>query len=116
VYDTLIQLETVDGVRVATVGSEIDLASAAVVERYLDEAAADVPRFVVSLAECRYIDGSGLCLLARLAKRLRDRFSIVVPPGTQVRRIFDTAHFGETMRVCGSLREALSSFPLGATA
>jgi len=116
VYDTLIQLETVGGVRVATVGSEIDLASAAVVERYLDEAAADVPRFVVSLAECRYIDSSGLCLLARLAKRLRDRFSIVVPPGTQVRRIFDIAHLGEQMRVCASLREALSSFPIGAPA
>jgi anti-anti-sigma factor len=116
VYDTLIHLETVDGVRVATVGSEIDLANAPVFERYLGEAAADVPRFVISLADCRYIDSSGLCALARLAKRLRDRFSIVVPPGTQVRRIFDITQFGEKMRVCASLPEALSALRMVAPA
>ncbi|MBC5801322.1 MAG: STAS domain-containing protein [Candidatus Eremiobacteraeota bacterium] len=114
--DTLIHLQTVDGVRVATIGSEIDLANAPVFERYLGEAAADVPSLIISLAECRYIDSSGLCALARLAKRLRNRFSIVVPPGTQVRRIFDIAHFGEKMRVCASLPEALSALSMGVPA
>lgn len=109
-YDTLIRLEMVDDARVATIGNEIDLANAAILERYLAEAAADVPFFIVSLAECRYIDSSGLRVFAHLAERLGGTFAVVAPPGTQVRRVIDIARFAARMRVCVSLREALFGF------
>ncbi len=109
-YDTLIRLETVDGVRVATVGNEIDLANASVLERYLAEASADVPFFIVSLAECRYIDSSGLRALAHLADQPARSLAVVAPPGTQVRRVIDVAQFTKRMRVCASLPEALFAF------
>lgn len=55
-YDTLIQLEMVDGVRIVEVGNEVDIGNAHVLERYLDEAAANTEALVVSLADCRYFE------------------------------------------------------------
>ncbi len=107
-YDTLISLETVDGVRIVKVGNEVDIANAGVLERYLDEAAANTEAFVVSLEDCRYIDSSGLRPLIRLSERFGERFAIVVPAGTQIRRIFELTRLGETMNVCTTLAEALA--------
>ena len=107
-YDTLISLETQGGVRVLKVGNEIDLASAPIFERYLMEASADSPKFIVSLAECRYIDSSGLRPIIRLAERLGSGFGVVVPPGTQIRRIFDLTHLRDHMHVCNTLESAIA--------
>ncbi len=107
-YDTLIELETSDGVRVIKVGNEVDIANADTLERYLDEAASGNDTFVVSLETCRYIDSSGLRPIIRLAERVGDAFFIVVPPGTQIRRIFDLTNLRDRMNVCDSVREAVS--------
>ena len=108
-YDTLIGVEMLDGVRIVKVGNEVDIANAHVLERYLAEAASDSDAFVVSLQECRYIDSSGLRPLVRLAERFGDRFAIVVPVGTQIRRIFELCHLGDAMHVCPTVAEALAT-------
>lgn len=107
-FDTLISLETVEGVRVLKVGNEIDLANASIFERYLWEASAGASAFVVSLAECRFIGSSGLRPIIGLAGRLGSAFGVVVPPGTQVRRIFDLTFLREHMHVCDTLESAIA--------
>ncbi len=107
-YDTLIELADHDGIRVIKVGNEVDLANADTLQRYLEEAAAGNDTFVVSLETCRYIDSSGLRPIIRLAERVGDAFFIVVPPGTQVRRVFDLTNLAERMNVCDSEKEAVA--------
>ncbi len=106
-YDTLIKLETTDGVLIATVGNEIDLANAPILQRYLMEASHDAQAMVVSLTECRYIDSSGLRALIHVARRLPGRFAVVAARNTHVRRVFDITRFQQRLRVCSSLPEAL---------
>jgi len=108
VYDTLIELADHDGIRVIKVGNEVDIANAGTLQRYLEEAAEGNDTFVVSLETCRYIDSSGLRPIIRLAERVGDAFFIVVPPGTQIRRVFDLTNLGERMNVCASVPEAVA--------
>ncbi len=107
-YDTLIELADQNGVRVINVGNEVDIANADTLQRYLEEAAAGNDTFVVSLASCRYIDSSGLRPIIRLAERVGEAFFIVVPPRTQIRRIFDLTNLAERMNVCDSVAEAVA--------
>jgi anti-anti-sigma factor len=108
VYDTLISIESIGDVRILKVGNEIDLANADVLERYLNEASADVPAFVVSLVDCRYIDSSGLRPIIRLAGKLGSAFAVVAPPGKQIRRIFDLTGLYDHMHVCDTVEDALA--------
>jgi len=107
-YDTLIELTEQNGVRVINVGNEVDIANADTLQRYLEEAAEGNDTFVVSLATCRYIDSSGLRPIIRLAERAGAAFFIVVPRGTQIRRIFDLTNLHERMNVCDSVAEAIA--------
>jgi anti-anti-sigma factor len=107
-YETLIELAESNGVRVIKVGNEVDIANADTLQRYLEEAADGNDTFVVSLENCRYIDSSGLRPIIQLAGRVGDAFFIVVPRGTQIRRIFDLTNLGERMNVCDSVAEAVS--------
>lgn len=108
-YDTLIDLDTIDGITVATIGNEVDLANSETVRRYLDEAVGTRSTFVVSLERCRYIDSSGLRPIIALAARLGPGFSAVVVPGTRVHRIFEIAALHKKMNVCATLAEALEA-------
>jgi len=105
-HDTLIELATRDGICVIKVGSEIDIANAGTLARYIDEACAGAEKVIVSLEPCRYIDSSGLRHLIRLAARLGEDLFLVVPPGAQIRRIFELTGMTEYMRVCDTLAEA----------
>jgi len=93
--------------RVMKVANEVDIANAGIFERCLTEASSDVSALVVSLATCRYIDSSGLRPLIRMAERLGNAFGVVVPPGTQIRRIFDLTRLQEQMIVCDSIESAI---------
>jgi len=107
VYDTLIHLERIGDVDVATIGNDIDVGTAPVVERYLGEAAAYGAAFVVSLEECRFVDSTGLSVLLRIARRVGERFAIVVPPKAPSRRVFDLTGLGTQMNMCDTLSQAL---------
>jgi anti-anti-sigma factor len=98
-----------DGINIVTVNGEIDIASAQEFGSSLEAAARDGRSVVVSLAPCPYIDSSGLRVLVRLSNELASRCAIVVPPGTQTRRIFDITGLGYQMRLCDSLEDALAA-------
>jgi len=109
VYDTLIEIAIADGICVVKVGNEVDIANADVLERYLGDASGAAEKLIVSLEECRYMDSSGIRPLIRLAARLGDGFFLVVPNGTQIRRIFDLLDLGAQLQVFASVDEALSA-------
>ena len=96
-------------IRIVTVRGEVDVATAPELEERLGEAAEGAPKCIVSLAECRYIDSSGLRLLVRVAHELGERLAVVVPPGTQVRRIFDITGLAYQMDMHDALPEAIAA-------
>lgn len=115
-YDTVIDFATVDGITVASIASEIDVSNAETIGRYLDEAIGASRALVVSLARCTYIDSSGLRPLIALAMRLGAGLHVVVPYGTQVRRVFEITGLAERIHLCATLDEAIASATKGLTA
>jgi anti-anti-sigma factor len=106
-YDTLIEIATHDAACVVTVKSDIDVANAETLGRYVEEAASGASALVVSLEACRYIDSTGIRPLLRFAAARGETFCVVAPRGSRVRRVFDLLHLHERIRVCESLAEAL---------
>lgn len=106
-YDTVIDLETIEGIPVASIGNEVDLSNAEIVRRYLDEIVDTRAAFVVSLATCRYIDSSGLRPIIMLAERLGSGFAVVIPPGTHIRRIFEIAALQKHMAIFATIDDAI---------
>jgi len=116
-YDTLIEIATHDAACVVTVKSDIDVANAETLGRYVEEAAAGAPALVLSLEACAYIDSSGIRPLLQFAATRGGAFCVVAPRGSRVRRVFDLLHLHERIRVCDTLAEALSAMqrrPVGA--
>jgi anti-anti-sigma factor len=107
-YDTTIEITTIDQTCVVTVKSDIDIANAETFRRYLSEASANMAALVVSLEDCPYIDSSGLRPLLGFAAARPDAFFVVVPRRASIRRIFDVTHLDEVIDVCESLPEALA--------
>jgi anti-anti-sigma factor len=108
-YDTFIDISTAGDTCVVTVKSEIDVANAETLRRYVDEASSGVPRLVVSLAGCSYIDSSGLAPLIGWARSRGDAFGCVVPSGSRAHRVFELTRLRDIMRVYETLDEALRS-------
>ncbi|MBC5811370.1 MAG: STAS domain-containing protein [Candidatus Eremiobacteraeota bacterium] len=108
-HDALTETTIQDGTTVVAVLGEIDIASAGALREQLDQASRAGSNVVVSLEKCAYIDSSGLRVLVRISNELGDRFAIVVPPGTQTRRIFDITGLGYQMRVCDGVDQAVAA-------
>jgi anti-anti-sigma factor len=108
-YETLTTTQNLRGARVVDIRGEIDIATADALGERLDQAADGADFLVVSLAECPYIDSSGLRVLVRMSRELGPSFAVVVPPSTQTRRIFDITGLAHQMDVFDSVDEALES-------
>ena len=81
-----------------TVGGEIDLANAAVVEEQISAAVTNqVTAVTLDLGELRYIDSAGLNILFALVSRLevlQIALHVRVPPGSLARRVLELSGFG----------------------
>jgi anti-anti-sigma factor len=102
-------------VHVLAVTEEIDIANADAFEEAAGAALRSNPKLVISLENCHYIDSSGLRVLIRLSNRTDIHFAVVVPPGTQTRRIFDLAGLEEQMPLFDTLEDALAKYASEAT-
>jgi anti-anti-sigma factor len=69
-------------------------------------------RIIVSLQYCAYCDSTAINVLLRSAARLGSRLTVVVPPDTLSRRVFEACRIGRLMPVVASMREALEERPL----
>lgn len=107
-------IEERDGVVVARVSGELDIAGAS---RTGDSIVAAVPTsapgLIVDFSELDFIDSSGVAMLFGLARRLsgrRQQLRVVAPDGGPVTRVLDIVEFGRAAPVVGDLDKALEGF------
>jgi anti-sigma B factor antagonist len=111
-----IDIATRDGVAIATLDGEIDIANAAAVADALLHAAADQPvGLIADLTRLRYLDSGGVRMLFKVADQLvvsRRRFALVVPECSPLNRLIkitsldEAAWVGTAVDTC---REAMVS-------
>lgn len=99
-----------EGVVVLAVRGEVDLLTAADLERRLQEVLAGGARHILlDLGDCEFFDSSGLNVLAQ-ARRRPDggmSLSIIIPPDGVTRPTFEITHFEEVFPIFSSRDEAL---------
>jgi anti-anti-sigma factor len=107
-----LRIDDADGVVVARLAGEIDLASA---RETGDAVAAGVPNtalgLVVDLTAVSYLDSSGIHLLFDLAERLRRRqqqIRVAVPEGAPVRRALRIVELDGVVPVCATVDDAVA--------
>lgn len=92
---------------IVTVNGEVDLASSPQLESLIGEAAS-AGRLVVDLSDCTYLDSSALTVFVRAYKARPERFSIVVPLGARIRRLFTLTKLDEVITVVPDRAAAFS--------
>lgn len=94
-----------------SMSGDLDIDSAAEFGARLDDitAAAEI-RVIVELSGVRFIDSSGLNSLVVGARETERRGGslVVAAPSQYVARVFDLVRIGESIRVVGSLDDALA--------
>lgn len=82
-----------EGVVVAGVTGELDVANAEALERAIAaEVPNDAPGLVLDLAGLSFMDSSGIHVLFHLARRLAEhdqRIAVIAPPGSAPRRVLE---------------------------
>jgi anti-anti-sigma factor len=109
-----VAIEERDGVVVARVTGELDIAGA---PRTGDEIADAVPTtargLVIDFSGLDFIDSSGVAMLFAIARRLagrRQQLRVVAPDGGPVTRVLDIVEFGKAAPVLAELDKALAEF------
>jgi anti-anti-sigma factor len=109
---TDLDIETVDGVRVARPHGDIDAANVSAVDQLLAEALhSDGRCLVIDLGDTRYLDSAALDMLFRLNQRLRQRrgrLHIVIPPASPLSRLVTLVGMPEVVPVHETLLDALA--------
>jgi anti-anti-sigma factor len=97
------------GINVIDVSRNLDIASSSALLSAI-ELAAGMPyqRTVVNLIDCRFCDSTGLSVLVRAKRRMRDRIVIVGPSRREGRRVFELTELTEALALCSTLEEALT--------
>lgn len=97
-----------NNVAILAIDGEIDVSNASeFCDRYL-VLAKQGPAVIVDLTACRYMDSSGLQVLAKSVGEKDAPRAIVVPPKSPVRRIFDVLNLARVLTVVETLHEALA--------
>jgi anti-anti-sigma factor len=103
-----------DGVVIAQVSGELDIAGASRTGDAISEAVSTAARgLVVDFTQLEFIDSSGVAMLFSLARRLggrRQQLRVVAPEGGPVGRVLDIVEFDRAAPVVGDLDTALSEF------
>lgn len=99
-----------DGVLVARLSGELDLANLDAVRRRIEqELAADAGSLIVDLTGVAFLDSSGIQLLFRLRDALESRqmrLLVVIPEGAYIRSALGVADRTELLDVVVSIEEA----------
>jgi anti-anti-sigma factor len=110
-----LRIETADGVLVARLEGEIDLANADVVRSGLARAASnDIVGAVIDLSRTTYMDSAGINVLFHFRERLRVRgqeLRLVVPPGSAAYDALRYAGVLEALALSDSVDAALAELP-----
>jgi anti-anti-sigma factor len=106
-----LDIEKVDGVAIARVNEDIDAANATAIQHELADALGpDAIYLVVDLGDSRYLDSAGIDMLLRLSDLLRHRRAtliLVIPDGSQLKRLATIVGLPRAITIHPSLRDAL---------
>ncbi len=96
------------GVFVILVEGELDMNTAAELERQLEAPlATSDSTLLIDLSRCEFIDSTGIALIVRAWQKLDDRFSIC-GVGDQVKRVLDVTGLEATIPIHSSRDDALA--------
>ncbi|MFE7776186.1 STAS domain-containing protein [Streptomyces sp. NPDC057445] len=118
--NTLLHVEVADTrgqTRALTVAGDLDLDTAWVLERTVDEVLNDHRTVLLDLTAVTFCDSSGLNTLIRLRRRAQDvggQLVLVAPP-PQMMRLLTITGAGNVFPIHGSLTEAWQAHPASGT-
>src|SRR4051812_17309593 len=106
-----LEVEDRGNVVVARVDGEVDLSNAAsVTERLLAATPNTATALILDLSATGYLDSSGVRLIFELAQRLRNRrqqLRLVVPDGSNIRRVLMLTEVERVVPVSSSIEAAV---------
>jgi anti-sigma B factor antagonist len=104
-------VEQIDGVPIAHVNEDIDVANAtAIQQRLADALGPDALSLVVDLSATQYIDSAGVDMLLRLSDLLdhrRAKLILVIPDTSQLKRLATIVGLPEVLVIHPSLTDAV---------
>ncbi|HEX4033165.1 MAG TPA: STAS domain-containing protein [Solirubrobacteraceae bacterium] len=110
---TMPAVTSLNGLPVAAMPTDVDVANAALVGEQLAGAVThDAPCLVLDLTGTRYLDSAGIDMLLKLAERLRNRrqtLLLVVAEGSPLRRLLTVMGVDASLPVHASVAEAAES-------
>jgi anti-anti-sigma factor len=108
--DDALDIRTEEGVVIARLVGEIDLANARAIGSLVAGAVPnDADGVVLDLSDTTYLDSSGVHLVFDLNERLRERqqrLVLAIPEGSRVRRVLDLVNVGAVVPVTVELEDA----------
>lgn len=106
-----LDIEQIDGVPIAHINEDIDVANAEAVQRQLADALGpDALSLVVDLSATQYVDSAGVDMLLRLGGLLdhrRAELILVIPETSQLKRLAMIVGLPEAIAVHPSLTDAV---------
>jgi anti-sigma B factor antagonist len=100
--------EDAEGAAVIVVEGEVDIVTAPELRAELDSLVPDGD-VVVDLCETPFMDSTGLHVLLAANSAMAGALHIACVPGGPVRRLFDVAHAGDTLKLYASRSDALAA-------
>ena len=111
--DETLDIRTEDGVVIARLKGEIDLANARAIGSLIAGTVTnDATGVVLDLAETSYLDSSGVHLVFDLHERLRSRqqrLVLAIPAGSRIRRVLELVNVESVIPVLPDVEEAKSA-------
>jgi len=111
--DEILDIRAEDGVVVAQLKGEIDLANARPIGSLITGAVTnDVRGVVLDLTDTTYLDSSGVHLVFELHERLRarqQRLVLAIPAGSRIRRVLDLVNVEAVIPVVPDVEGAKSA-------
>jgi anti-anti-sigma factor len=108
-----LDIRTEDGVVIAALRGEIDLANARAIGSLVTGSVPnDATGLVVDLSDVTYLDSSGVHLIFDLSERLsarQQRLALVVPEGSRIRRVLDLVNVQAVLPVAPTPGEAVEA-------
>jgi anti-anti-sigma factor len=108
-----LDIRTEDGVVIAALSGEIDLANARAIGSLVTGSVPnDATGLVIDLSDVTYLDSSGVHLIFDLSERLssrQQRISLVVPDGSRIRRVLDLVNVRALLPVAPTAAEAVEA-------
>lgn len=112
-----VEVSLADGVVVARLDGDIDLANTPIVSaKVLEAIPNDAVGLVVDLSDVRYIDSVGIRMLFSFIRALqasRQAMALSVPPGSPVRKLLKITHLDEAAVFRASIEDATAALREG---